>query len=184
MSEIKADSQPFQSVLTEAESKILKDYEERPQRPPMLGMHMTSSSEQSRENPEACFVFVWRRAMDWIQMFLLCPPLHPSLTGRQLLATKVSRWARAFPGATCRPCPASPQTQDSQPVGILCNLNQRPANGRGVHSVGQVSYTIVANPSLHFNTKANMRRWATPSELALFQGFPILPALSHPGVQG
>eukprot|EP00959_Pyramimonas_sp_CCMP1952_P071910 1501864-Pyramimonas_sp.AAC.1 len=58
-------------------------------------------------------------------------------------------------------------------VPICCNLNQKPSANRGVSSAGSIMYTVCANPSLHFQTNSDHRRWLVPSELLLVQGVPV-----------
>ncbi len=60
--------------------------------------------------------------------------------------------------------------------GFVCNLNQKPANDRGVSSDKGIMYTIIANPSLHYVSR--YMRWITPHELLLLQGFPIVKQLT------
>jgi site-specific DNA-cytosine methylase len=63
------------------------------------------------------------------------------------------------------------------------SLSQYQANGRGKVCTGKGTlYTIIRNVSLHFVNKvggAGARRPMLGSELALLQGFPVLPMLSH-----
>ena len=64
------------------------------------------------------------------------------------------------------------------------HLSQYERNGRGVKSKPDgTMYTIIHQPSVHYNIRAGRRRPWLGSELALLQGFPVLRRLAHPGGQ-
>ena len=58
------------------------------------------------------------------------------------------------------------------------NLSQDSLAGRGVCTKGDLLYTIVRNPAIHFSTPDE--RWLVSSDLLMLQGFPILSQLSNP----
>jgi hypothetical protein len=68
--------------------------------------------------------------------------------------------------------------RDKAVPGGTYQLNQSVANGHGVQCTGKIMYSIIKNPSIHFNVGVG-RPW-TSMELALMQGFPVLPRLACP----
>jgi hypothetical protein len=115
-------------------------------------------------------------------VFTTCLPLHLNVSlvsvNEKCLSGLLRLLSFSF-SLMVRVGPKQPQAMFQDKV--LCQLNQKPSAGRNVNSNKNISHTIIANPSLHFDTHPSVRRWACPSELLLFQGFPIMPSLTNPG---